>query len=70
MKNGIIKEADFLRWPDEQQRLFTFRLLQDINADIKDLKRSKWVCQGSASFIGGIVGGIAAVLANFRFKIF
>ena len=69
-KDKLIKEGDFLKWPDEQQRLYTFRLLQQVSQDIKAISGLKIGCNTVASFIGGLIGGAIAVLANFKLKVF
>ena len=69
-KNGLIKEGDFLKWPDEQQRLYTFRLLQQVSQDIRDMSKIRCGINTVASFVGGLVGGFVAVMANFKLKVF
>jgi len=70
MTNGVIKEEDYLSWTDRQRDAYNFRMLVEIRDDVKRLTTVRLVCNSGAAFVGGIVGGVAAILGATKLKIF
>ena len=70
MSNNAIHEEDFLSWDEKQREAYTFRLLTEIRNDVKSMTMIKLGCHSIASFVGGVIGGIAATLGASKFKIF
>ena len=70
MSNGGIDEKLYLSWTDEQKAIYNFRVINEIRADVKKLTAIRLACNSAAAFVGGIVGGLAAMLGASRWKIF
>jgi len=68
--NGVIKEDDFLSWTEKQREAYTFRLLMEIREDVRKMTAIRLGCSSVASFVGGVVGGVTAILGASKFKIF
>ena len=59
MSNGfVVSKETWDHMPDEQQKWIMFETMQAVNIRLKRLER--W--NRFASFLGGIIGGICAVI--------
>jgi hypothetical protein len=68
MANGfvIIKEKDWENASTDQREWWTFNTLQNVDMRLKALEK-KPLYDKALAFGGGIVGGFAAILANYFF---
>ena len=70
MRNGNIHEEDFLSMTERMREAYTFRLLMEIREEVKKMTTLRLGCSSAAAFVGGVVGGVAAILRSAKFKIF
>lgn len=66
----FIKEENYLKWPEDEQRRYNFRVQQFILSEITRMGTITCGINTVASFVGGMVGGALAVVAQAKFKLF